>query len=1553
MSDKDRIASILGDWYARRGGNDADAPEDVIRAHPDLAEELRSHFEALGWLEAAPAVIPELPEGAPKELGDFRILKEIGRGGMGVVYEAEQVSMGRRVALKVLSPSFTGSRQAVARFRREARAAGTLHHTNIVPVFAMGEDQGFFFYAMERVDGPALGDVITRMRGPSEGADEKILDEPPGEAERHLGDSGDPSFYPRLAEMVAGVGEALHAAHEEGIVHRDVKPANLLLSREGTLKLVDFGLARLAGDGASMTMTGQIIGTPFYMSPEQAMAKKVNVDHRSDIYSLGATLYELLTLRPPFSGDSIQEVCSQIISKEAMPPRRVDSRVPRDLETIVQRAMEKEPARRYATAAEMAEDLRRFADGVPIRARRIGPAGRAWRKVKRNKVRSVLAASVLLLAVVGTLLALRAAREAEERRRVEYDALIARAEDAMVQSTGAFPRSDRPSGPHPKENARDLLARAIEVDPDRLDAYWLRALASRRTTEERLADVDAALARGLPVGTGHRLRAYFLTAARRHEEAAAERELAAAHPSDSPVDFYARARILEEEWRWREAVEVLTRIVDSPEARSSMRSLALRRRAKLRTQLGDWHGALDDLTGLTTLGDDRLMTRVRIAAIWRCLSQEERAEELFAEILRDVRSEGSAKAWEYLGVVCGACNQGEWLQRTLEEGLEKHPDSAALEFYRGVYLRGQGDQEGALAAFDEAIRRDPDQHDCHARRAELLEDLGRAEEALESIDRAVALDPDCPRCLNTRAYILGRHMERYEEALESYDRALALDPSNANLHAYRATTLMWLGRGEEALRAIDHCLALAPGYARGHSTRCWILHETGRLVEALAAANRAIELGPADPDARDKRALVLIDLGRAEDALADNEEAVRLDPANAVYRWNLSVALRELGRTEEALAACEEARELDPKNAVLVYGRACLLHQLGRLDEALPAFEEAARRDPENATWHYSRGLALRDLGRPAAALSACDAALRLDPEMVDAHLSRAALLLNELGRPEDALEAGRHAIELDADRAEAWQCCAVACERLGRFEEADAAWAKAVELAPDRVEWMVMWGQTLIEKVGRHEKALVVLGRALELDPESVSAHHARGCALSRLGRFDEALAEHEKVLELDPDHAWARFNRGAILHNVHRRFEEALAEFDRALALEPGNPNVHINRGIVLKSLGRREEAVDAFAKALEIEPANAGARDRLVKEIGARNGEIAVDPGNAAAHWARAQVCLALWNGEEALTSLARAAELDPAYLEDPLFWRRSGVAHMLRRKPAEALAAFRRCAEMEPGSSAAAYNLAGALQALGRFAEALECCDRAVELEPEIADTHNFRGMILCDGLQRYEEALEAFDRTLAIEPGRWDALQNRGVALNGLGRFREALAAYGEALAASEKLLENSHFHRLRARSLAGLGWHEDALQALEAARRCDPAPDAIGYALRTIDSLRPLGREEEARKVALEAVPDEPAPQRAVTIAWLLAFAGERERALAALEVHEGAWSPPEAYDRACVHALLGQVEDALDWLERAVEAGHRIPPGTPADPDFAALEEDPRYQAVRAKLLE
>ena len=324
-------------------------------------------------------------------LGGYRLLSELGRGGMSVVWEAEEIALNRRVALKVLAPHQLLSPTALDRFEREARAGGRLTHPGIVPTYGAGEADGVRYIAQELVPGGyTLGESFNDLRE---------LRELPGD------------YYRSVAELFQKLADALQHAHDEGVIHRDVKPGNILITEESEPRIVDFGLARIQ-DELSTSRSVEISGTPFYMSPEQAAAKAMGIDERTDQFSLGATLYEALTLQRPFDGDTSHQVFRNILTVDPPEPRRVRSRVPEDLAVICMKTLEKNPEQRYEKIGELAADLGRYLEDRPILARPPGPRMRAnkWARRHRGIVAGLAFASVAFAIITLLLVQNRSAR---------------------------------------------------------------------------------------------------------------------------------------------------------------------------------------------------------------------------------------------------------------------------------------------------------------------------------------------------------------------------------------------------------------------------------------------------------------------------------------------------------------------------------------------------------------------------------------------------------------------------------------------------------------------------------------------------------------------------------------------------------------------------------------------------------------------------------------------------------------------------------------------------------------------------------------------------------------------------------------------------------------------------------------------------------------------------------------------------------------------------------------------------------------------------------------
>ena len=453
----------------------------------------------------------------PDRIGEYRIIREIGRGGMGIVYEAEHDAMQRCVALKVLATSGHPTKDQLARFYREARSAGQLHHTNIVPVFEVGQSDDIHFYTMQYIQGANLDTVIEQVRrlrnekrrdktgstdqlsrtivarlfanvGREDSVSERTSDKvevkvaqavtakDSGSNDRNSNESdsigssdadfvsqsgsGRNAYHRRVASVGRQVAEALHYAHENGTLHRDIKPANLLLDMTGTVWILDFGLAKGSDDG--LTITGDIVGTLRYMAPERFDGK---ADQRSDIYSLGLTLYELCTLQYAYDATDRASLIKQVTTQEPVAPRRIDPRIPRDLETIILKSLDRNPNRRYDSAELMAEDLRLFQMDHPIAARRISPAERVWRVCRRNPVVSMLALMLAALLIVVAAGASRFAYVSNQKTMLAESAALTARERLYKQNYESAKALRKSNQQGRRFDALEAVSSAAEILP--------------------------------------------------------------------------------------------------------------------------------------------------------------------------------------------------------------------------------------------------------------------------------------------------------------------------------------------------------------------------------------------------------------------------------------------------------------------------------------------------------------------------------------------------------------------------------------------------------------------------------------------------------------------------------------------------------------------------------------------------------------------------------------------------------------------------------------------------------------------------------------------------------------------------------------------------------------------------------------------------------------------------------------------------------------------------------------------------------------------------------
>jgi serine/threonine protein kinase/Flp pilus assembly protein TadD len=949
-------------------------------------------------------------------LGDFRLLREVGRGGMGVVYEAVQISLNRRVALKVLPLAATLDPRQLQRFRHEAQAAAMLHHPNIVPVHGVGCERGVHYYAMQLIEGRSLAAVIAELRGDPVASRERQRPEEATTAHAPVADAPGPpaaptapvaarstkpsrtgkDHYRRIAGLVAQAADALEYAHSIGVVHRDVKPANLLLDAGGHLWVTDFGLARL-GDGAGLTASGDLLGTLRYMSPEQALAKHGLVDHRTDVYALGATLYELLTLRPAVCGDDKQEVLLRLAFEEPTAPRKLDKAIPAELETITLKALTKNPNERYAAASELADDLRRWLGDQPIRAHRPTVRQRLVRWGRRHPGITAalgLAAGLLLAGAWAwdrqTTQAETAARavaaEADQLRDVDR---LPEAFQAARRAADLLPRigGDAKLRCEIEQRVADLQllnrleearldGAAVHRDGKRFDD---EVIASR--FKQALQEYGVDVIDGQEQAVVESLRRSAITA--RAVTAIVEWERDAADPAVKKR-LSRLAEALDPDPR--QFVSRMHR-AEATKDGDALKRLAVEAQADLPppavlVRLGRalWDAKyFTDAERLLRAGQQHhpadFWLNHWLAEVLRGMGPPQRAEAVRFFTAAVVLRPKSPGAWLNLGHALHSSERNHEAEIAYRRAIELKPDYAGAFCNLGATLRALGRPAEAEAALRRAIELKPSFDTAHFNLGLVLDDLGRLAEAEAAVGQAVMFDPDMADAHGLRAQLLGKQ-GRHAEAEAACRRALKLNPDLADAYGCLGNALQHQGRIAEAEVAYRRAIELNPNYAEAYSDLGRLLTEQARATEAVAACRRAIELNPHLAEAYGKLGDALTSQGQRAEAEAAYRQVIKLKPGNAEACYNLGNVLRDLRRRDEAIEMYRQAIALRPDIPEAHCNLGLELQRQGHFSEAAAELRTGHELGSKRKEWPYSSAEWLREAEQWVAAEAKLPSAL-------------------------------------------------------------------------------------------------------------------------------------------------------------------------------------------------------------------------------------------------------------------------------------------------------------------------------------------------------------------------------------------------------------------------------------------------------------------------------------------------------------------------------------------------------------------------------------------------
>jgi tetratricopeptide (TPR) repeat protein len=753
----DPVEALLEECLLRWESDGSTALDDLCRAHPEHAAELRQGMALLRDSGIGPVDSP-----VPERLGDFCILSRLGGGGMGAVFVAEQLSLQRRVALKLIRPELLFFGSSRERFRREAEAVARLQHPSIVPVFAWGEENGLPYFAMELVEGCSLAGVLAELAGraPLRMTGDDLA---AAVARRAAMATASPwplaGPWPRVAcNIVLQVASALHHAHERGVLHRDVKPSNIVIGTDGRARLLDFGLARTDGD-LEITRSGTPLGSLAYMSPEQLCGRR-DIDARTDVYSLGVTLHELVALQRPFRGVDTESLRSAILAGQRAVLPEQQGALMGDLETICAKATELDVARRYESVSALAADIEAALDGRPIAARRSGLFGRMVRNARRRPARAAL---LTVLALGTPTIAVLGALWWQNRAAGDVGRSYAERVDIAKQVTAAFFRyrsSDRVEA----QRGFDVV---LGRDPRNELALLGRLLCSLSADDG--ADLERILTQHEATVSAHAMLGWFGAEAARlqgHSETAAQRlQALPKQPPPHAIDWFALG--VTESWQGREGDEQHFK-----NALAAIEQAILLDRSEVRTPIFHVYAA-----ETAALCGDREAAQRAARAI----------ENLWPDSAMALASAGHAL------MVADGPHSIELLQRARD--LE--PDQAVLHLYLAESLLLQERNDEAAVAYEAALARNDRLGSAWGGLALLRLGQGRLDDAMACSKRYVEAAPDLGYAWKVRAQTL--HLgQQWSDARLAYAQAAQRMPADPVVHRGYLAVLTRLGDADAA-----------------------------------------------------------------------------------------------------------------------------------------------------------------------------------------------------------------------------------------------------------------------------------------------------------------------------------------------------------------------------------------------------------------------------------------------------------------------------------------------------------------------------------------------------------------------------------------------------------------------------------------------------------------------------------------------------------------------------------------------------------------------------------
>lgn len=921
------------------------------------------------------STIPTLPK--------FKILRQIGHGGFGAVYLANQISLNREVALKVISDARGAEGKIVERFKRESKVLAKISHPNIVPIYEVGQQGPYSYFAMEYIKGASLDIILNSIRNAP--ANEKAIDvirkclegqasiyeKKLSEDENSKGAEIDTDYIVEISRIIVSIASALDYAHNKGILHRDIKPSNILIASDGTAKLVDFGLAK-AETQQTITITGEFFGTPSYVSPEQ-IHKPDTVDCRSDVFSLAASFYECLTLHVPFEGDTVNETLTHVISREAVPPKKYCPRLSMDFNTVLLHALEKSQEDRYQTAGDFVADIKNILEFKPITAKRPSITRRAYKTIRRNPFKVVAAGAIIVVIILGYCLFSSSIQTRNRANSMKFNT-----DGRREYETGRFPE------------AVAFFEKALEVNPKDAEAYYnigeCYALGDNEKAIEaykqavKIDPKHSAAYWGLGLCYGE-IKHY-------QESIDSYKQAIEIQPNNIDthlglVDSYKNLGDYEEAiGTYKKAIGIAPR---NTEIYFSL--------IDLQEQLGHHEEAMESYRHLLEIDPNNESVHTKLAVSLGKLSRAEETVEAYKKVIESIPDD--VVILNNLGLLYLELEHTKESIQTFKEAIKVKPDYALAYCNLGLAYSKEGRYEEAIQVLKEALRLNPRIAVVYSHLSYAYGKLDDKEKEKEFLQQAIRMDSNSATNYNNLGVYL-MDLGNYKEAKENFNKALINDPNSLISHLNLAEAYLKVENYEQAKKACEQAIKLKPDFSLAHHFLGFVYEGYGDYQGAAAAYKQAVKLDPNDITALYNLGAAYGKLGSYEDSVTSFKRSINIYSNDALVHYDLGLAFEKLGRYEEATEAYKQATRIDP-NYIKVYREAIDLK---------PDYPEA----------YCNQGIIYSRLGQYEDAIESYKQACKLTNYENHVYISALAMGDAKFGKFEEAIKHQKKAIELSDD---------------------------------------------------------------------------------------------------------------------------------------------------------------------------------------------------------------------------------------------------------------------------------------------------------------------------------------------------------------------------------------------------------------------------------------------------------------------------------------------------------------------------------------------------------